>query len=123
MPYKPTNEPSNKNTSFHILIVLTISLSLNRKDATDDKAIIIIIIGEINPASTAACPRTNAPTIDIEEPSTDGTLVSASLSISNVRKSSSASTDDGNGTPSLWIEKLISTGVGKVSWLNVVKAI
>ena len=123
IPYNPTKEPSNKKISFHILIELTISLSLNKNDATDDIAITMIMIGDIRPASTAAWPKTKAPTIDIDEPTTNGTLVSASLSISKLSQRSNASIKDGKGTPSLCILKLIRTEVGSVSWLKVVNAI
>ena len=115
IPYNPTKEPSNKKISFHILIELTMSLSLNKNDATDDIAITMIIIGDIIPASTAACPKTKAPTIDIDEPTTNGTLVSASLSISKLSQRSNASIKEGKGTPSRCILKLIRTEVGSVS--------
>jgi hypothetical protein len=115
IPYNPTKDPNNKNINFHILIELTISLSLNKKDATEDIAITIIIIGDINPASTAACPSTNAPTIDMEEPTTNGTLVSASLNISKLSQRSRASIKEGKGTPSRCILKFIRTEVGNVS--------
>ena len=61
--------------------------------------------------------------IDIEDDDTKDTLVSASLNISNDKRSSSASIILGKGTPSLCIEKLIKTLVGRVSWLKVVSAI
>lgn len=110
------------NISFQTLIALTRSLSLNKKDVTDETAIIIIIIGDIRPASTAACPKTNAPTIDIDVPTTKDILVSDSFNISNIRNITSASTTLGKGTPCLWIEKLINKLVGSASWLNVVSA-
>ena len=122
-PYKPANAEKSKNVSFHTLIEFTKSLSLNKKDATDEMAIIIIMIGDMSPASTAACPSTNAPTIDIDVPTTKGILVSDSFNISNINHITRASTMLGNGTPSLWIEKLISKLVGSVSWLKVVSAI
>ena len=106
---------------FHILIELTTSISLNKNDDIDDIAITIIIIGDINPALTAASPSTRAPTIEMDVPKALGILVSASLKSSNVNIRSNASIMEGNGTPDLWILKFMNIEVGNVSGLNVVK--
>ena len=76
----------------------------------------ITIAAEINPASTAAVPITNAPTMDIADPIALGILNPASLNISNVISMITASTNAGNGTPSRWAAKLINSAGGIISW-------
>ena len=58
-------------------------------------------IGLTTPAETAACPKTNAPTIPIVGPSGEGTLRPASRINSNEISSKNISTKLGNGTFSL----------------------
>lgn len=52
----------------------------------------------------------------------DGNLKSLSLSISHIINIISASIVVGNGTPSLWVIKLISNVAGIVSWLKFATA-
>ena len=86
--------------NFHILIELTMSLSLKENEEIDEMAIITIKIGDNSPAFAAASPRTIAPTIDIDVPIARGILVSLSFNISNISHNKIASTEVGKGTPS-----------------------
>ncbi|MMZ65576.1 hypothetical protein D1872_279870 [compost metagenome] len=72
----------------------------------------ITIPAEINPACTAAWPSTNAPTMEIADPTTRGIRTPASRIISKVISMMKASSKAGNGIPSRWAVKLNNSGVG-----------
>mgnify|MGYP003294587075 CR=1 FL=1 len=82
-------------------IKLISSIEEKASDDTADMPTIIIVIGDTIPASTAACPRTSAPTIEIELPPLPGNLISLSLNISHTINIINASIVAGKGTPCL----------------------
>ncbi|MNC46644.1 hypothetical protein D3C75_956700 [compost metagenome] len=67
------------------------------------------------PASTTACPKMSAPTMDTVDPIARGMRTPASRKISNVISISIASMKAGNGTPSRWAIKLTSSNDGIIS--------
>ena len=69
-----------KNNCHH-LIELINSIDEKERLATELIPTIIIVIGDTIPASTAACPKTKAPTIDIELLPLPENLKSLSLNI------------------------------------------
>ena len=80
-------------------------------------------MGEINPAFTAASPKTKAPKILKEVPRLFGVLASPSYNSSNVNKRINASIITGNGTLLLCIEKFINKFTGRISGSYDVNAI
>lgn len=79
------------------------------------KATTITISGDTNPARIAASPTINAPTILTAEPITLGSLRPASRRVSKANSMPKASTNAGNGTPSLWAATARIRGVGSIS--------
>ena len=77
------------------------SMSVKTKLQIDVKATTMTVIGETIPASTAACPRTKAPTILMAADILLGLLKSLSLKISKMVVSKIISKVVGKGTPSL----------------------
>lgn len=75
----------------------------------------ITMVDVIIPASTAAVPITNAPTIDIVGPIDRGIRAPASRKISKVISMINASIKAGKGTPSLCAAKFINKAVGIIS--------
>ncbi|MNZ82679.1 hypothetical protein D3C78_1013830 [compost metagenome] len=67
------------------------------------------------PASTTACPKISAPTMDTVCPIARGIRTPASRKISNVISISIASIKAGKGTPSRCAIKLISRNDGIIS--------
>ena len=80
------------------------------------RATTITIPGDANPALTAACPNTTAPTILMVCPKVWGRRKPASRSTSNDNSIIRASTRPGKGTPSLVTSMVISSSVGSSSW-------
>ena len=96
------------------------SIDEKASDATDEIPTIIIVIGETIPASTAAWPKTKAPTIEIELPPLPGKRISLSLNIWNIKLITIISKTVEKGTPSLWIEKFIKRPLGIASKLYAI---
>ena len=114
--------PSIKNSLYHLMpFIISGSVNGNADMAVSDTT--IIIIGETNPAFTAASPRINAPTIERALLLKLGILKSLSLNISKDIIIINVSKKAGNGTDSLWEAMFINKSVGNISWLNVVIAI
>ena len=85
-------------------------------------ATIIINIGLTILALTAACPKTNAPTIPMVGPIGDGTLKPASLINSKDISIIIISKITGNGTVSLASNIEYKSSVGSISWWKLVTA-
>ncbi len=83
----------------------------------------IIIIGDIIPAETAASPRINPPSIEMALPVVEDILKSLSLSISKEIIINNASITAGNGTNARWAFSKSKSDIGIASWLYVVTAI
>ena len=122
-PISPSIVAAIMNRNLHILIPFTTSMSVNSNPLTLVIATTIITIGETIPALTAASPSTSAPTIDTAAPIWFGSLMSDSLSTSNVISISIVSITVGNGTPCLCIAIEINRLSGITSKLYVVSAI
>ena len=99
---------ANMKIKRHDLIPFMKSISVKIKLHIDVKATTITVIGETIPASTAACPKTKAPTILMAADILLGLLKSLSLNISKIVVSKIISKVVGKGTPSLWIAKDIN---------------
>ncbi|MNR46597.1 hypothetical protein D3C85_1655910 [compost metagenome] len=79
-------------------------------------ATIMTMAGPTNPASTAACPMTSAPTMETACPMVRGIRMPASRRISNVTSINMASINAGKGIPSRCAAILMSNVVGIISW-------
>ena len=121
-PISPSSVAAIMKMNLHILIPFTTSMSVNSSPLTLVIATTIITIGDTIPAETAASPSTSAPTIDTAAPIWFGSLISDSLSISNVTSIIIVSITVGNGTPCLCIAIDINRLSGIISKLYVVKA-
>ena len=121
-PINPIVVAASMKMNLHILIPFTTSISVNNNPLTLVIATTIITIGDTIPALTAASPSTNAPTIDTAAPIWFGSLMSDSLSISNVISINVVSITVGNGTPCLCIAIDINKLSGIISKLYVVSA-
>ena len=86
------------------------------------RATIIIKIGHTIFALTAACPKTNAPTIPIVGPTGEGTLKPASLINSKDISIINNSNIIGNGTFSRDAKIEYNSSVGRISWWKLVIA-
>ena len=84
IPIMPRTEAANIKIKRHVLIPLVKSISVNTRLHIDVKATTMTVIGETMPASTAACPKTKAPTILMAADILLGLRKSLSLSISNM---------------------------------------
>lgn len=82
----------------------------------------ITVAGPIKPADTAVWPITRAPTMLTACPKERGILILASLKISKMIITSSASSTAGKGVPSLAEVMEIKRGVGISSWLKLLNA-
>ena len=80
----------------------------------DVMATIIMVIGDTIDASTAACPKTKAPTILMAVVMLLGLLISLSLNTSNIVINNMISKKVGKGTPSLCTAREISSLSGIV---------
>ena len=100
-PISPRALANNMKIKRHNLIPFIKSMSLNIKLHIDVMATIMTVIGETIPASTAACPKTRAPTILMAADILLGDLMLLSLIISNMVVKRIISKDMGKGTPSL----------------------
>ena len=96
------------------LIPFIISGSVNRSADKEVRAIMIIIIGDTIPASTAALPNIRAPTVDIALVVKFGLLRSHSLNISKAVIMRMASMNAGKGTLARWEVKLINNSYGNI---------
>ena len=101
IPVRPNRLALSINNSLYHLIPLIISGSVNSNADRDVRAIIIIMIGDIIPASTAALPRIRAPTVDMALVVKFGLRKSHSLNISNDIIIIRASINAGKGTLAL----------------------
>ena len=115
MPTIPKNTLPNIISNRYHLSPLMISGSVNIRADREVRAMIIIIMGEMIPAFTAASPRIKAPTVDRALVVNDGLLKSLSLRISKEVIIIIISIKAGKGTVSLWDAKLISRLVGNIS--------
>src|SRR3954463_12281343 len=84
------------------------------------KAITTTVIGLANPASTAACPTTNTPTMERAPPTCLGSRTVASLNISIAISIINTSTTAGYGTPALPPATATANSVGNSSGLNAI---
>ena len=111
-PKIPKMDAKTIKISCHHLREFISSIDENASDETDEIPTIIMVIGDTIPASTAACPNTSAPTIEMELPPLPGNLKSLSLNIWNIIIMTNISNTVEKGTPSLWTEKLIKRPLG-----------
>ena len=123
IPFMPKKLALIINNNLYHLIPFVNSGSVIVNDDIDVIAIIIIIIGDTIPASTAAWPSIRAPTIERELVVKFGNLNSLSFSISKDTNIISASVKAEKGTFSLWVAKLINNFNGNKLWLCVVNDI
>ena len=98
-------------------MAFTNSIDVKTKPAIEERAITIIIIGDIIPADTAASPRISPPSIDIADPVVDDILKSLSLNISKEIIIKNASTMAGKGTAARWAFSSKSRGREIEFWL------
>ena len=101
IPIAPSILDAIINKNLQNLIPFIKSASWNIRLDIDVIATIMMVIGETIEASTAACPRTSAPTILIAVVILLGLLMSLSLSTSKTVINSMISKNVGKGTPSL----------------------
>ena len=81
-PFNPNNVVSINKIILYVLKALDNSIDWKVKPAIEEIAIMIIIIGDTIPALTAASPKINPPSIEIEEPADVDMRKSASFNIS-----------------------------------------
>ena len=79
-------------------MAFTSSIEVNTNPAMEDRAMIIIIIGDMIPADTAASPRIIPPRIEMALPVVEDILISRSLNLTKPRIQPKASTTAGKGT-------------------------
>ena len=116
MPMIPRMLAANMKIKRQVLIPFMKSMSVKTRLQIDVKATTMTVIGETMPASTAACPKTKAPTILMAADILLGLRKSLSLSISNMVVSNIISKAVGKGTPSLWMARDIRSLSGIVFW-------
>jgi hypothetical protein len=100
IPNNPNEAASTINRNRTILIAIDILIEGTTKLEIAVIDTTITIAADTIPASTAACPITNVPTIDIACPIGLGIRIPASLRISNVISIINASMNAGKGVPS-----------------------